>query len=106
MADSAYNTPADYISHHLTNNTYALSDHDLMILHLDSVVMAIIIGLFSIGLIWLVARKATSAVPTKTQAFVELIFSFIDITSIGKKSIAFIIKTHKNTVSAAGATNV
>ena len=78
MADSAYNTPADYISHHLTNNTYALSDHDLMILHLDSVVMAIIIGLFSIGLIWLVARKATSAVPTKTQAFVELIFSFID----------------------------
>ena len=31
MADSAYNTPADYISHHLTNNTYALSDHDLMI---------------------------------------------------------------------------
>ena len=49
-----------------------------MILHLDSVVMAIIIGLLSIGLIWLVARKATSAVPTKTQAFVELIFSFID----------------------------
>jgi F-type H+-transporting ATPase subunit a len=78
LADSAYNTPADYISHHLTNNTYALSDHDLMILHLDSVVMAIIIGIFSIGLIWLVARKATSAVPTKTQAFVELIFSFID----------------------------
>jgi len=78
LADSAYNTPADYISHHLTNNTYALSDHDLMILHLDSVVMAIIIGLLSIGLIWLVARKATSAVPTKTQAFVELIFSFID----------------------------
>ena len=79
MADSAYNTPADYISHHLTNNTYALSDHDSNDSSpVDSVVMAIIIGLFSIGLIWLVARKATSAVPTKTQAFVELIFSFID----------------------------
>ena len=49
-----------------------------MILHVDSVVMAIIIGIFSIGLIWLVARKATSSVPTKTQAFVELIFGFID----------------------------
>ena len=78
MADSAYNTPSDYIGHHLSNNTYALSDHDLMILHVDSVVMAIIIGIFSIGLIWLVARKATSSVPTKTQAFVELIFGFID----------------------------
>ena len=26
MADSAYNNPSDYIGHHLSNNTYALSD--------------------------------------------------------------------------------
>lgn len=49
-----------------------------MTLHLDSFVMAFILGLLSIGLIWLVARKATSGVPSKTQAFTELIFSFID----------------------------
>ena len=49
-----------------------------MTLHLDSFVMAVILGILSMGLIWLVARKASAGVPTKTQAFVELIFSFID----------------------------
>ena len=40
--------------------------------------MAILLGFVSMGLIWLVARKATSGVPTKTQAFIELLFGFID----------------------------
>lgn len=34
--------------------------------------------MLTIGFIWWFARKATSGVPSKTQAFVELIFSFID----------------------------
>ena len=40
--------------------------------------MAILLGFVSMGLIWLVARKATSGVPTKMQAFIELLFGFID----------------------------
>ena len=78
MADSSYASPTEYIGHHLTNNVIQLGDGAFMTLHLDSFVMAFILGLLSIGLIWLVARKATSGVPTKTQAFTELIFSFID----------------------------
>lgn len=78
MAGSTYNSPAEYIGHHLTNNELNLGNHPFMTLHLDSFVMAIILGFLSIGLIWLVARKASAGVPTKTQAFVELIFSFID----------------------------
>ena len=40
--------------------------------------MACLLGVMSMGLIWLVARKATSGVPSKTQAFIELLFQFID----------------------------
>ena len=77
MAGS-YNTPSEYIGHHLSNNTIPLSEHSMMVLHLDTAIMAIICGFVSMGLIWLVARKATSGVPSKTQAFVELLFGFID----------------------------
>jgi F-type H+-transporting ATPase subunit a len=47
-------------------------------MHLDSVVMAVLLGIITMGLIWLVARKATAGVPTKSQAFIELLFGFID----------------------------
>jgi F-type H+-transporting ATPase subunit a len=40
--------------------------------------MSVALGLIVMGLIWLVARRATSGVPSKGQAFVELIFSFVD----------------------------
>ena len=78
MAGSSYESPSEYIGHHLSNNVFQLIEHDFMIVHLDSFVMAVLLGVLSIGLIWLVARKATSQVPTKTQAFVELLFGFID----------------------------
>ena len=81
MADSSYESPSEYIGHHLSNNVINLDflgGGSFMTLHLDSFVMAVILGIFSMGLIWLVARKATAGIPTKTQAFVELVFSFID----------------------------
>jgi hypothetical protein len=81
LADSSYESPSEYIGHHLSNNVINLDflgGGSFMTLHLDSFVMAVILGIFSMGLIRLVARKATAGVPTKTQAFVELVFSFID----------------------------
>ena len=51
MADSAYNTPSEYIGHHLTNNAIALSEHNMMVLHLDSAIMAMLLGFVSMGLI-------------------------------------------------------
>ncbi len=71
-------TPTEYIQHHLSFNTHSVSDGSFWTLNIDSLVMSIVLGLLVMGLVWLVARKATSGVPTKGQAFVELIFSFVD----------------------------
>lgn len=71
-------TPSGYISHHLSNNTLYLGDGEFWALNLDSLVVAGILGVVVFGLLWLVARGATSGVPTKRQAFIELVFSFVD----------------------------
>lgn len=71
-------TPSDYITHHLTFNTKPVGDGSFWVLNYDSLVMAVLLGVVVMGLIWWVARSATSGVPTKGQAFVELVFSFVD----------------------------
>lgn len=80
MAAGTYNSPTEYINHHLHFNEVNLigDTHSFWTMHLDSVVMSVLLGLVSIGLIWLVARKASAGVPTKRQAFIELVFDFID----------------------------
>jgi F-type H+-transporting ATPase subunit a len=78
VAGSTYNTPSDYIGHHLAFNEVSFGEHPFWTMHVDSVVMAVLLGLISMGLIWLVARKATAGIPTKRQAFIELLFGFID----------------------------
>ncbi len=71
-------TPADYIAGHLSFNAKPIGDGSFWTLHVDTLVMSVILGLLVMGLVWLVARKATSGVPSKGQAFVELIFGFVD----------------------------
>ena len=71
-------TPSEYIQHHLSFNTHSVGDGGFWTLNVDSLVMSVVLGLLVMGLVWLVARKATSGVPSKGQAFVELIFSFVD----------------------------
>ena len=88
---------SDYIAHHLTNWTYGYlpSDdgggtwkvaHDVAeasqmgfkAIHLDSMLWSVGLGIFFCALFWAVGRKATSGVPTKLQAFIELIVEFVD----------------------------
>ena len=72
-------TPSSYIEHHLSFNAQPLNEAaGFWTINVDTFVMSIVLGLIAIGLVWLVARKATSGVPSKGQAFVELIFGFID----------------------------
>jgi len=72
-------TAKDYISHHLSFNTYPIKEEaGFWTLHVDTFVMSVVLGLLVMGLVWLAARKATSGVPGKGQAFVELVFGFID----------------------------
>ena len=72
-------TPSEYIAHHLSFNAHpVLGNGSFWTLHYDTLITSIVLGLLVMGLVWLVARKASAGVPTKGQAFVELIFSFVD----------------------------
>ena len=72
-------TPANYIAHHLGFNTQNIGDAGgFWRINVDTLFTSVFLGLLVIGLIWLVARKAQAGVPSKTQAFVEIIFEFVD----------------------------
>ncbi len=71
-------TPSEYIAHHLSFNAQPVGQGSFWTLHIDTLIMSVLLGLLVMGLVWLVARKATSGVPTKGQAFVELVFGFVD----------------------------
>lgn len=71
-------TPSSYIQHHLSFNAQSVGDGSFWTLHVDTLAMSVILGLVVMGLVWWVARGATAGVPTKRQAFVELVFGFVD----------------------------
>jgi F-type H+-transporting ATPase subunit a len=71
-------TPTSYITHHLTFNTRPLGGADFWSINVDSVVTAVVLGVIGLGFLWWVVRGATSGVPGKRQAFVELCIEFID----------------------------
>ncbi len=74
-------TATDYINHHLHFNEKMIGEGDhpfWNVLHLDMFLISLILGVMVAGAVWLVARKAHPGVPSKTQAFVELIFDFVD----------------------------
>jgi F-type H+-transporting ATPase subunit a len=74
-----YASPSEYIGHHLTFFSKPIAgEGGFWTLNLDSIIVAVILGFVGIGFFWWVAKGATSGVPTKRQAFVELCFGFID----------------------------
>jgi F-type H+-transporting ATPase subunit a len=78
MATDNELTATEYIGHHLTHGARQFGEGGFWALHFDSLITGIIIGAFGIGLIWWIVRGATSGVPTKRQALVELLFDFVD----------------------------
>jgi len=78
MATGKELTPTEYIGHHLTHGTRQIGDGGFWTLHFDSITVAILLGFVGVGFIWWVVRGATSGVPNKRQAFVELLFTFVD----------------------------
>ena len=71
-------TPTSYIGHHLTNRTVSLGDSPFLTLHLDTFLTAVMLGIVGFGLLWWIVRGATAGVPNKRQAFVEILFDFVD----------------------------
>jgi F-type H+-transporting ATPase subunit a len=76
---TAYETPTEYIQHHLTFLTDSVGPGAFWTINVDTLVTSRLIGVLSFGFMWLVTRKATSTgVPSKTQAFVELSIDFVN----------------------------
>ena len=78
MAAERELTPNSYIGHHLTFFQHPVGEGPFWTLNVDSLVTAALLGVVSLGFIWWVVRGATSGVPNKRQAFVELACEFVD----------------------------
>jgi F-type H+-transporting ATPase subunit a len=78
MAAEETLTPTAYIKHHLSFFAEPVGDGAFWTLHVDSLATAVILGVVSLGFIWWVVRGATSGVPNRRQAFVEVLVDFVD----------------------------
>jgi F-type H+-transporting ATPase subunit a len=78
MAPGEALTPSEYITHHLTFFTKPVADGPFWTINVDTMVTSAILGVISVGILWWFARGATAGVPNKRQAFVEVMFDFID----------------------------
>jgi len=78
MAAEQELTPSSYIGHHLTFFEQPVGQGSFWTLNLDSLVTAVVLGVIGVGFLWWIVRGATSGVPNKRQAFVELACQFVD----------------------------
>jgi F-type H+-transporting ATPase subunit a len=78
MSEAESLTPTSYINHHLSFFQQPIRDGNFWILHTDTLVVSVLLGVLAFGFLWWVVRGATSGVPTKRQAFVELAMTFVD----------------------------
>ncbi len=78
-AESGGETFTQYIQHHLTFWEAPLSSAGgVASIHVDTIIMSLVLGAIFLVWFWWFARRATSGVPGKGQAFVELAIDFID----------------------------
>jgi F-type H+-transporting ATPase subunit a len=68
----------EYIQHHLTHYTVAAGPGSFWAIHIDSIIFNFLIALVFIFLGALAARRATSGVPGRFQAFVEIMVDWVD----------------------------
>jgi F-type H+-transporting ATPase subunit a len=83
MAAATELTPSEYIQHHLTFFQKPVGEGGFWSLNVDSLSVSILLGLAGMGFIWWVVRGATSGVPTRRQAMVELLIDFVDSQAKG-----------------------
>ena len=78
MAAGSAPTPSEYIQHHLSFFEKPIGDGGFWSINVDSVLVAVALGVIGFGFLWWVVRSASAGVPGKTQAFVEFLIGFID----------------------------
>lgn len=84
-ASNASPSAGEYIIHHLQHlqNQHQHGVVDFSVVNLDSTVFTILIGVVGCWLLWLASRKATSGVPGRFQAAVELLVEMVDSQARG-----------------------
>jgi F-type H+-transporting ATPase subunit a len=78
MTGPSYESPAEYIQHHLTFMVKQVGSTSFWSINADTVVTSILLGFLGLGFMWWITRKASTGVPSKTQAFVELCVGFVN----------------------------
>jgi F-type H+-transporting ATPase subunit a len=79
MAEEHAVDATSYIQHHLTFLAEPVREGGgFWTVHYDTVITSLILGVVAFGFLWLITRKATAGVPSKTQAFVELSVQFVN----------------------------
>ena len=73
-------TASEYIVHHLQHlqNIPQKAIVDFSVVNIDSLVIGFLVGFLGLFVLWLGARKATSGVPTRFQAAVEMLVEMVD----------------------------
>ncbi|PWW45536.1 F0F1 ATP synthase subunit A [Melaminivora alkalimesophila] len=79
-ADANAPTASEYIVHHLQHlqNIPQKSIIDFSVVNLDSIVVGVLLGALMLFVFWRAARKATSGVPGRFQAAVEILVEMVD----------------------------
>jgi F-type H+-transporting ATPase subunit a len=75
---ASYDSPTDYIQHHLSFLTQPVKAGEFWAINVDTMLTTIVVGAVAFGFLWLVTRKASNGVPSRTQAFVELAIDFVN----------------------------
>jgi len=78
-------TAGEYIVHHLTHlqNQKPNGPFDLSVFNIDSLIFSIVLGVVGCWILWSAARKATSGVPGRFQAAVELLVEMVESQAKG-----------------------
>src|SRR5580765_2146864 len=79
-AEHGGQTAGEYIIHHLTHwqSSKPSGVADFTVFNFDSLFFTILLGAVGCWLLWLGARKATSGVPGRFQAAVEILVEMVD----------------------------
>ena len=78
-------TSGEYIVHHLTHwqNKAQTSVVDFSVFNIDSIFYSVVLGFLGCFLLWKAASKATSGVPGRFQAAVEILVEMVDAQAKG-----------------------
>jgi len=81
MAAEAHGpTASEYIVHHLQHlqNINQTKIVDFTVINYDSILIGLVLGALTLLILWSAARKATSGVPGRFQAAVEILVEMVD----------------------------